>query len=54
LAQYCLINEISARHIPKSLSFEEAVAISINYPTNYLGLVDKGKLERGKQFITNS
>jgi NADPH:quinone reductase-like Zn-dependent oxidoreductase len=37
--------------IPQGLTFEEASSILVNYPTNYIGLVHRVNLKKGKHLI---
>lgn len=48
LAEYVKVKETSLMRVPEGLSFEEASSILINYPTNYIGLVNRINLEKGK------
>ena len=53
-AESCALPAASATRIPDAMSFEEAAALPIIYPTSYCALIDRADLQAGEDLLVHA
>ncbi|KAI9268026.1 hypothetical protein BDA99DRAFT_504661 [Phascolomyces articulosus] len=54
LAEIITAKAQNVRHIPKGMSFEQAAAFYVTYPTSYAGLIVRGQLKAGEYCLIHA